>query len=376
MNQDWLQQNIWPRFSEVLKKDGIYLANHSLGRPPDRAKHDVAEALNVWYEQLDGAWDYWMREMETFRDNIRALTGADYVVPKTSAGQGLRAVLNALEPPVNIVTTAGEFDSLDFILRVYEQRGRAVVRWVDPSQNNLFDTADILHAIVPETDLVVVSVVMYATGQVIDGLSEIAAKARSCGARLLLDAYHAVGVLPLAWQEIDADFVVGGSYKYLRGGPGAAYLGMRNTDLKTLDTGWFAKEEPFAFERAEGVAWGDAWLESTPPVLPVCQAKAGVELVRELGVEALRAYSLLQQQTLREEFSRVSVPHHIPQDPCRFGAFTLVPHPEAAAVARRLEESGVTVDARQGNLRFCPDILNTDEQLREAARITASVLGV
>ena len=99
---------------------------------------------------------------------------------------------------------------------------------------------------------------------------------------MLLDVYHSLGVLPVDVRRLDVDFAVGGSYKYLRGGPGACflYLAPRHLDgrLRTLDIGWFAKRDPFAYRRpdppelAEG---GDAFLESTPPVLTLYQARAG-----------------------------------------------------------------------------------------------------
>ena len=41
----------------------------------------------------------------------------DAVVPKTSAGQGLRAVLGTFDRPPRVVSTHGELDSLDVILR-------------------------------------------------------------------------------------------------------------------------------------------------------------------------------------------------------------------------------------------------------------------
>jgi kynureninase len=48
--------NLRQRFSRVLERDEIYLANHSLGRPPDRMAEDVRAALDAWYRDMDGAW--------------------------------------------------------------------------------------------------------------------------------------------------------------------------------------------------------------------------------------------------------------------------------------------------------------------------------
>ena len=56
LDEDWLRANVWPRFSRALARKEIYLANHSLGRPPDRMAEDVRSAIDAWYHDLDGAW--------------------------------------------------------------------------------------------------------------------------------------------------------------------------------------------------------------------------------------------------------------------------------------------------------------------------------
>src|SRR5574338_664402 len=71
-----LRRDVWPRFSRVLARPGIYLANHSLGRPPDCMAEDVAAALDTWYRDLDGAWDIWLDGRERFRSLVARLVGA------------------------------------------------------------------------------------------------------------------------------------------------------------------------------------------------------------------------------------------------------------------------------------------------------------
>jgi len=360
-----------------MDREEIYLANHSLGRPPDAAAADVARFMELWYCDLDAAWIEWMAAMDWFRANTAKLIGAQYVVPKTSAGQGLRAVLNALEAEtINVVTTTEEFDSIDFILRAYEENERAKITWVAPTQGFLFDTADLLAAIDDSTNLVVVSQVIFSTGQIIDGLGEIISKSHAVGASVVVDAYHAAGVIPVDMLSLDADFLIGGSYKYLRGGPGACWLAVhpRKMDLKTLDTGWFAKENPMAFSRGTETVRGDAWMESTPAILPLYQSRAGLQFTLELGVDNLRFYSLNQQAALREAFHKNGVACFEPDDPVHFGAFSLVPCKNAASAVKQLKAAGVNVDARGEHIRFCPDLLNSNEELLEATRITGSIL--
>jgi kynureninase len=363
-DEDWLRQHMWPRFSRALARDEIYLANHSLGRPPDRAAADMQRGIDAWYRDMDGAWDLWLATREQWRALTAKLVGApsgDCIVPKTSAGQGLRAVLNSFTTRPRVLTTNAEFDSLDFILRVYREKGRIDLKVLP------------FESFRPERcELVVVSSVAFRTGAILPNLRDTVAKARSLGACVLLDVYHHAGVLPLDLAALDADFAVGGSYKYLRGGPGACWLYVhpRHHELRTLDTGWLAKKDPFAYQRpnppqfAQG---GDGWLESTPPVLTPFQALAGLEITLELGVERLRAYNLEQKRhlaALLPDAEGAGDDH---------GAFVTLVHPDALELAKALEREKVKVDARGEYVRLCPDILNSREELERAARKVADL---
>lgn len=394
LTEEDLVRHVHPLFSRVLRRDEIYLSNHSLGRPLDRTADDIRHALDLWYERLDGAWPSWIEASSRSRAMLAALVGCsrpDAVVPRVSAGQGLRAAINSLPTHrPRIVTTRGEFDSVDFILKTYQRKGRADVRWVAPDDRGLFSADAIMDAIDADTDLVVVSVVYFVTGQVLEGLDRIIARAHDAGALILLDAYHAAGAIPLQLDRLGPDFAIGGNYKYTRGGPGAGWLAINPRHLEqgplpalfTTDTGWFAKRDTFAFrrpERPELSPGGDAWLEATPAVLTCFQSLAGLELTLALGVERLRGYSLEQQAYLEDEMARAGVPV-LDVEP--HGAFLLVPTPQHAEMTRRLHEAGVNTDSRPaphdpsaGYVRLCPDILNSFDELRRAATIIGGVYG-
>jgi len=364
LDEAWLARHVWPRFSRVLARKELYLANHSLGRPPDRAADDLRAAIDAWYREMDGAWDLWLQGRERFRSLVCRLVNAprtDCIVPKTSAGQGLRAVLNALPGKPRVLTTDAEFDSIDFILRVYRDTGRIELKLVP------FDSFR-----VEACDLVVLSTVAFRTGSIFSAVEEVVRAAHTGGAKVLLDVYHHAGVLPLDLGALDADFAVGGSYKYLRGGPGACWLYVhpRHHGLRTLDTGWFAKEDVFAYQRPEPprfAAGGDAWLESTPAVLVPFQALAGLEVTLELGVERIREYNLAQKAVLKS-----LVPVQGEGDD--HGAFVTLRNAQAKALSAELEKKGVKTDARGEYLRICPDMLNPHSELERAARVLKDIL--
>jgi len=126
----------------------------------------------------------------------------------------------------------------------------------------------------------------------------------------------------------------------------------------------FRYERPEPPQFAEG---GDAWLESTPPVLSPVQALAGLELTLELGVEEIRRHNLQQKQSLNSFLQKNGINATGAGED--YGAFLTVEHPDAARIAERLKAKGIKTDARGRYLRLCPDFLNSDEELASAAAV-------
>ena len=382
LSEQSIQQYIAPLFSRVLANDHIYLANHSLGRPLDQMADDVREGIALWETKLGDAWDEWLAEQEAFRQRIATLIGAprtDCVVPKTSAGQGLRTVLNAMPGKPRVLSTRGEFDSIDLILKQYASLDRIEMQWAEPDADGCFSVPGILEQLHPGIDLVVISQVMFMTGQIVHGLELLADACHAIGSRLLVDVYHAMGVIPVDAAAMRADFMIGGSYKYMRGGPGACFLYLSpdvlTSGLRPLDTGWFARENTFGYERPDPPVLrvgGDAFLEATPPVLTYYQTRSGQKFALALGIERTRAYSLERLARLKLYLDEAGIAA-IGADGDH-GAFLAVQMGNAADVSTRLAKRGVITDARGEWLRLCPDCLTKDEELRIAASALGEVM--
>jgi kynureninase len=137
LREEALAQHIYPLFSKSLEMSGIYLANHSLGRPLDQTEEDLCKGFRLWQSKLGDAWEGWLEEQQAHRWRLVQLIGAprsDCIIPKASAGQGLRTILNGLPGVPRVVSTTGEFDSIDVILKQYAALDRIALQQV-PCEN-------------------------------------------------------------------------------------------------------------------------------------------------------------------------------------------------------------------------------------------------
>ncbi|MGA7237979.1 MAG: aminotransferase class V-fold PLP-dependent enzyme [Bryobacteraceae bacterium] len=381
LTEESLSRRVYPLFSKSLGISGIYLANHSLGRPLDQTEEDLCEGFRLWQSKLGDAWEWWLEEQEAHRSRLARLIGAprsDCIVPKASAGQGLRTILNSLPGVPRVVSSTGEFDSIDVILKQYAALGRITLHQAPcESADGGLDLTLLIERIRRGADLVILSQVMFMTGRIVPELDRLAELCHEFGARLAVDAYHSAGVFPIDVSAMKADFLIGGSYKYLRGGPGAAFLYISPdavAGLRPFDIGWFAKEDPFRYTREERprlAAGGNAFLESTPPVLTYYQARAGQQLALGLGIDRIRAYSLDLLGRLKSYLEQAEVPAKGADND--HGAFLTVEDAQASLLVTALERVRVTTDSRGRWLRMSPDYLTRDEDLRAAASLLGAI---
>ena len=99
-------------------------------------------------------------------------------------------------------------------------------------------------------------------------MEPIVRRAHEAGAHVVLDCYQSAGIVPLDVTALGVSFAVGGSVKWLCGGPGNGWLYVRPDLAETLEptlTGWQAHARPFAFEEELEYAAGAArFLTGTP----------------------------------------------------------------------------------------------------------------
>ena len=351
-----------------------YLINHSLGAMPARAEARVAEYAHTWKTRGIRAWSegWWTMPM-TVGDQIGRIVGAP---PGTTVMHQNVAIAEAIV--LSCFRPLGERNRI-----VYERANFPSVRYLYEAQPDLEvvvcdDDAAIVDAIDERTLLVPVSHVLFKSGEIQDAAA-IVARAHEAGAHVVLDAYQSAGIVPLDVTALDVDFAVGGSVKWLCGGPGNGWLYVRPDLAERLEptyTGWQAHEQPFGFEETMRYARGAArFLTGTPNVPALYAATAGYDLIEEIGVERIRANSLRQTELLLALADERGFEVLSPRDPARRGGTVTVRVPEFPAVHRELAERQILCDFRpDAGIRLGPHYFSTDDELRFAVEQIAEIV--
>jgi kynureninase len=232
------------------------------------------------------------------------------------------------------------------------------------------DTQQLLDAIDARTRLVAISHVLFRSAYIMD-VAAVCARAHAVGALVCLDAFHAVGVIPVDVRALGCDFLTGGVLKWLCGGPGGCFLYTApevRTRLAPSLTGWQAHARPFGFEPEMEYA-GDAfrWLGGTPVIPALYAAREGPRIVRRAGIEQIRAKSVRQTARLIELADARGYAVHAPRDAARRGGTVAIDVPHAYEVSQFLIARNVVVDYRPGaGIRVAPHFYTTDAELEQA----------
>jgi len=340
-----------------------YLINHSLGAMPARAEERVADYARTWRERGIRAWgEGWWELPMTVGDQIGRIVGAP---PGSTVMHQNVAIAEAIV--LSCFRPVGDRDRI-----VYERANFPSVRYLYEAQPDLEvvvceDDGAIVDAIDERTLLVPISHVLFKSGEIQD-VEAIIRKAHEVGAHVILDAYQSAGIVPLDVTALNVDFAVGGSVKWLCGGPGNGWLYVRPDLAARLEptyTGWQAHEAPFGFEEEMRYAVGAArFLTGTPNVPALYAATPGYDLIEEIGVERIRENSLRQTDRLIELADESGFAIHSPREHGRRGGTVTVNVDDFPAVYEELAERQILCDFRPGaGIRIGPHYFNSDEEL-------------
>jgi kynureninase len=346
-----------------------YLINHSLAAMPRQAEDRLREYARMWAERGIRAWgEGWWTMPMTVGDQVGRIVGAPAgtTVMHQNVAVAEAVVLSCFRPadPVRnrVVYERGNFPSVRYLYQA--QSDLEVVVCEEREAGAIVDAID------ERTLLVPISHVLFKTGEIQD-VEPIVRRAHEVGAHVILDCYQSAGIVPLDVTALGVDFAVGGSVKWLCGGPGNGWLYVRSDLAETLEptfTGWQAHETPFSFEEEMRFAAGAArFLTGTPNVPAHYAATAGYDLIEEVGSERIRINSLRQTQLLIDLADEAGFDVRSPRSAEWRGGTVTVHVPEFPAVHRELTERQILCDFRpDAGIRLGPHFFTSDDELRFA----------
>jgi len=352
------------------------MVSHSLGAMPREAVASLHEFTHTWATRGVRAWEEGWWEMPVTIGNliasiIGAGTGEVAMHQNVSICQNIVTSCFSWSGPRNKIVTDGlNFPSNDYIYHGLAREGARVISIPSPDGMTL-PLDHLLAAIDEQTQLVSVSHVAFRSSYVQD-LAAITERAHAVGALVIADLYQSAGILPVDVRALNLDFATGGSVKWLIGGPGAGYLYVRRDLWPTLHpaaTGWQAHRTPFDFEGGPIDFADDAFrfLNGTPNIPALYSAKAGFEIVNQIGVGAIRAKSQRQTQQLIALADEAGIGGKLVRsvrDPAQRGGVIILDIPNGKDVTRDLIRREVIVDFRPGaGIRIAPHFYTSDDEL-------------
>jgi len=349
-----------------------YLVSHSMGAAPQAAKDALEAYWNDWATDGPEAWERWLPRIAEIANGIGEIIGAPagsmFLGPNVSVMQAALASCLRFTPERNeVVYEALQFPSLTYVWTEWQRFG-AQPRIVPSDDGRTVATERIIGAITERTAIAVLSHAYYVSGAVAD-VRAVQAHCRKTGTLLCVDAYQTTGVFPYDVREWDLDVVVGGSHKWLCGGPGCGWIYIRpelHDIFEPAVTGWMAHARPFLFEPAP-MTWAASmyrWGNGTPTIPGYVVAKPGHDLIKRLGVASIREHNVRLTTKIAEMALERGLQVNTPLDPAKRTGWIAIDFDGSDRAYRALLDRRVFVDYRPGcGIRVGPHFYTTDDDV-------------
>jgi selenocysteine lyase/cysteine desulfurase len=356
-------RHLFPVLEEVT-----YLNSCSQGALAIPVRDALDEYLDGMYEK-GSLWDKWVMKQEELRQLVAQAfyTDSSNVAITANASAGINSVMSSFDfsgSRNRIITTDLEFPTMGQILHAQEKRGAEIVHIASEPDGTL-DLDKLEVALDDRAALLAITHVCYRNGAMND-IKKMSSLSREHNIPVLVDAYQSVGSMPIDFDDIGADFLVGGLLKYMLGLPGIGFLLARSdSKLIPIQTGWFAAKDIFAMEidRYDPSLDARRFEGGTPPIPNIYGAVAGLKLLLEVGLEKAWNHTLAFHQSLRAELENFGAKVITPSGSGSHGVMIAIQAKDEHNLVNGLEEDRVITSCRGGNLRVSPHFYNAVEDI-------------
>ena len=359
----------------------IYLNSCSLGALSVRSREYVQSFLKEWDNYGASAWySTWLNELESVRILIARLLNADH--REIALGHSISTLLGTIASSIDFTDRKRVVVSeLDFPTANYQWLARkqwGVETGVILSSDGIqIPKEDFEQAMNGQTALVSTSHVFYRTGHIQD-IASIQNFSSSKGALCLIDAYQSTGQVPVDVKSMRIDMLVSGGLKWLLGGPGIAFLFVRQELIDTLEpaaAGWFGSKNQFEFI-PDRIDFHDSALRfetGTPSMASVYALKGGLEVILEIGVDAIRKATQNLTEELINMLKRAGFTLNISPHANDRSAIVMIEFENAGKAVAALKKQNIIVDYRHDYTRVSPYFYNTSDDLNTFVNVLTAL---
>jgi selenocysteine lyase/cysteine desulfurase len=361
-----------------------YMNTCSLGQLSRRSIAAMNEFMDLWMRYGASAWyELWMGKLAETRARFARLINAQphEVAILPSVGVALSVIGSSLDfsRRPEVVATEMDFPTVAYQWMARQRLG-VRLRLLECPDRTAVPIEAFAEAIGPQTALVATTHVFFTSGWIQD-MAAISALAHGHGALSLFDGYQAAGQIPVDVKATDVDIYISGGLKWLLGGPGVVYMYVKESLIEHLEpttTGWFAAQNMFKFN-PERFEWADdarRFEPGTPAMAAVYTANAGLSIIEDIGVDAIRARTRQLDVDLIRRLREAGLEPRVPADLDRHAGIVMLPVDEPAAVVKALaQEKNIIIDYRPGALRLSPYFYNTETENQRLVDGIVDILG-
>ena len=340
-----------------------YLDGNALGRPLRASAERIERFVRTsWAGRLIRGWEEeWLDLPLQVGDRIGgvalgAAPGQTVVADSTTVllYKLARGGLELRPGRDEVVVDTDNFPTDRYVMEGIAAERGLTVRWVESDRRSGVEPADLAPALGERTALVVLSHVAYRSGHLAPA-AELTALVHAAGGLVLWDLSHSVGSVPLQLDAWGVDLAVGCTYKYLNGGPGSPAFGYvrseHQEDFRQPVQGWLGRADAFemgpGYQPAAGIR---RVISGTPPILGMLAVQDMVDLIDEVGMEAVRTKSVelnaFAAALAQDWLASLGVTLATPAEPERRGAHLTLEHPAFRELTPQLWAQGVIPDFR------------------------------
>lgn len=367
-----------------VQADEIYMDGNSLGLASKDAEEALLRMMETWKKEGIKLWDALFHYAGKLGEMSAPLINAnsDEVVITGSTTINIHQCISTLYKPtkerykilvddLNFPTDRYAVDS-QVRLRGYDPKD--AVKVVKSSDGRLIDEAAVIEAMTDDVAMVLLPTVLYRSSQIVD-MKRVTDAAHQRGILIGWDLCHAIGAIPMDFKDIQPDFAVWCTYKYLSAGPGSiAGLYMNRKHFKETPglAGWWGNKDDTQFElKHEFEHQHDAsgWQIGSPSFLAMAPLEGTLTIFNEIGMSKIREKSLnitaYLMYLIDEKLSQYGYTVGNPREDSKRGGHVCLEHDEAYRICKALKEANIIPDFREPNvIRLAPIALyNTYEEV-------------